>query len=268
MTEDVYTHGHHDSVLRSHRQRTAENSAAYLLPLLLPGVTVLDVGCGPGTITADFARLVAPGRVVGVDVAAEVVDEARIACAGLDNVELVVGDFRELDLGGPFDVVHAHQVLQHLKDPVGALRSMAALARPGGGVVAARDGIYSAFSWAPDEPRIDRWLATYFAVTRRNGAEADAGRFLLRWAQQAGLTDVTFSASVWTYATAELRAWWSDVWADRIGRVDGSALARQAVEYGIATAEELAAMAAGWRAWATNEDAVFVVPSGEILARV
>src|SRR5262245_25345231 len=51
--EETYTHGHHESVLRSHRWRTIENSAAYLLPYLSPGLDVLDVGCGPGTITID-----------------------------------------------------------------------------------------------------------------------------------------------------------------------------------------------------------------------
>lgn len=175
IESDVYTHGHYDSVLRSHRQRTAANSAAYLLPSLRAGLKVLDVGCGPGTITVDFATRVAPGRVVGVDIEARVLDEAREHARerGVDNVEFVAGDFRTLDLpGAPFDVVHAHQVLQHLKDPVGALRKMAALARPGGGLVAARDGIYSAFAWAPDDQRLDRWLAIYLAVTRRNGADA------------------------------------------------------------------------------------------------
>ena len=54
----TYTHGHAESVLRSHRARTAGNSAAYLLPLLRPTDRLLDVGSGPGTITADLARLV------------------------------------------------------------------------------------------------------------------------------------------------------------------------------------------------------------------
>src|SRR5438067_1113732 len=60
-SSDTYLHGHHDSVLRSHRWRTAENSAGYLLPRLAPDARVLDVGCGPGTITADLAARV-PGR--------------------------------------------------------------------------------------------------------------------------------------------------------------------------------------------------------------
>jgi ubiquinone/menaquinone biosynthesis C-methylase UbiE len=53
---DTYTHGHHDSVLCSHAWRTAGNSAAYLLGELHPGQRLLDVGCGPGTITLDLAR--------------------------------------------------------------------------------------------------------------------------------------------------------------------------------------------------------------------
>src|SRR5207237_10090881 len=66
---DTYTHGHHDAVLRSHRWRTAENSAAYLLPLLRPGSRLLDVGCGPGTLTVDLARRIAPGGAVGLALA-------------------------------------------------------------------------------------------------------------------------------------------------------------------------------------------------------
>lgn len=85
---DTYTHGHHESVLRSHTWRTAENSAGYLLDSLRPGTDLLDLGCGPGTITLDLAARVAPGRVLGVDVAADVIEqaEARRKEEGVDNV--------------------------------------------------------------------------------------------------------------------------------------------------------------------------------------
>jgi len=264
---DPYTHGHDDAVLRSHRWRTAANSAAYLLPRLRPGASLLDVGCGPGTLTADLAAHVSPGPVVGIDVTKKVVTEAleHVHGRGLSNVTILPGDVYSGSVpGAPFDVVHAHQVLQHLSDPVGALRAMAALAKPGG-VVAVRDGDYSAFTWFPADRRLDRWLEIYLEVTRRNGGEANAGRWLLKWALEAGLTDVVYSTSTWTFFRPEDKAWWSELWAERITR---TRLAEHAVEYGIASASELEEVAEGWRCWATRPDAVFMVPHGEVLARV
>src|SRR5919106_1649585 len=76
---NVYTHGHHESVLRSHTWRTAENSAGYLLPHLQPGMSLLDVGAGPGTITADLARLVEPGRTTALEANEPALDITRKA---------------------------------------------------------------------------------------------------------------------------------------------------------------------------------------------
>src|SRR5690349_10662611 len=131
----TYTHGHHESVLRSHRWRTAENSAAYLLPHLSSGATVLDIGCGPGTITADFATLVTPAKVTALEQTDAALDLARaeITRRGLVNVEFVTGDVHALSFADDtFDVVHAHQVLQHVGDPVTALREMRRVTKPGG----------------------------------------------------------------------------------------------------------------------------------------
>ena len=64
---DTYSHGHHESVLRSHAWRTAANSAHYLLEDLRSGQRLLDVRCGPGTVTIDLAIHVSPGLVVGID---------------------------------------------------------------------------------------------------------------------------------------------------------------------------------------------------------
>jgi ubiquinone/menaquinone biosynthesis C-methylase UbiE len=268
VPDDVYTHGHHDSVLRSHRWRTAENSAAYLLGHLTAGQRLLDVGCGPGTLTVDLARRVAPGGVIGVDVADDVVAEARHH-ADAEGVDVVfrAGDFRELGLEErSFDVVHAHQVLQHLQDPVGALAHMARLVAPGG-LVAVRDSDYAAFTWAPANPGLDRWLDVYHQVTSRNGAEADAGRHLLAWAHAAGFDDddVTYTTSTWTFATPADRAWWSDLWAERSV---ASSFAEQAVGYGIAGSDELDAIAAAWRRWGADPDAVLVILHGELLVRI
>jgi ubiquinone/menaquinone biosynthesis C-methylase UbiE len=263
---DVYTHGHHESVLRSHTWRTAANSAAYLLPHLRPGQRVLDIGCGPATITLELAELVAPGRVLGIDQSAEVLDapRAEAAALGLSNVELAVGDAYALDLpDDSIDVVHAHQVLQHLSDPVAALVEMRRVCAADG-VVAVRDADYAAMTWYPVDPRLDQWLALYQAVARSNSAEPDAGRRLRSWALAAGFTDVTSSASVWCFSASEERAWWASLWADR---VTSSRFAEQAVDRGLATAAELEDIAAGWRDWAEQPDGFFAVLHGEVLAR-
>lgn len=264
---NVYTHGHHESVLRSHRWRTAENSAGYLLELLEPGMHLLDVGCGPGTITMDLAELVGPqGRVTALERTEGALDLARQEAArrGATNVDFVVGNVQALDLADDtFDVVHAHQVLQHVDDPRLALREMRRVCRPGG-IVAARESDYAGFVWHPETAELDRWLEIYRRVARANDAEPDAGRRLLSWARAAGFEDVTPGSSTWCYATPEDRAWWGGLWADRV--VD-SDLARQAVAHGLASTDELAVVAAGWRDWAEQDDAWFSVLHGEIVAR-
>jgi SAM-dependent methyltransferase len=260
-----YTHGHAESVLRSHRARTAANSAAYLLPELRPTDRLLDVGSGPGTITADLARLVAEVVAVEIDDAAADLTRAELARQGVTNAVVVVSDVQDLELDDDaFDVVHAHQVLQHVADPVAALREMARVTRPGG-VVGVRDSDYAAFAWYPRLPGLDRWLALYQAAARANGGEPDAGRHLLAWAHAAGLGDVTASSSTWCFATPATRAWWGGMWADR---VTGTALGEQLLREGRATADELAAVADAWRAWAADPDGWVSVHHGEVVARV
>lgn len=263
MTPTRYTHGHADSVLRSHRWRTADNSCGYLLPFLTPGTRLLDVGCGPGTITADLAARVAPGQVIGIDTSPAVIAAAGTD-SGADNLSYAVGDVDHLAFADDrFDVVHAHQVLQHLSDPVSALREMRRVCRPGG-LVAARDADYAAMAWYPRLPELDDWMTLYQQVARNNGAEPDGGRHLRHWAHRAGFTEVTSSASVWCYAEESERQWWGGLWADRV--VD-SGVAQQALAAGLADAAELAALAAGWRSWAAHPDAWFAVLNGEILCR-
>lgn len=261
-----YTHGHQDSVLRSHRWRTAENSAAYLLPLLRPGMSILDVGCGPGTVTVDLAGRVSPGVAVGLDIATVVLEEAEAHAREREvtNVSFVQGDVRTAALdGAPFDVVHAHQVLQFLVDPVDALRAMGRMTGHGG-IVAVREGDWSTMTWAPDDPRLDRWLSIYRAVMARNGGDSTAGRRLPRWARLAGLRVGSYTTSTWTFATPAERTWWGELWADR---VVSSSFAGQAIAYGLTDDDELTGIADAWRTWAAEPDGVFVVTHGELIAR-
>jgi len=262
----TYTHGHHESVLRSHRWRTAENSAAYLLPSLKSGDTVLDVGCGPGTITADLATLVTPGRVTALEITDEALGLARteIERRGLTTVSFAVGDIHALDFpDDAFDVVHAHQVLQHVGDPVAALREMGRVTRPGG-IVAARDSDYAAFTWFPRLPELDEWLDLYERVARGNGGEPDAGRRLLSWAHAAGFSEVTASSSTWCFANPEDRAWWGGMWADRVQQSD---MARQALASGMATRSDLERISDAWLRWAADDDGWLSILHGELICR-
>ena len=262
----MYTHGHHESVLRSHRWRTAENSAAYLLPHLAPGASLLDVGSGPGTITVDLADRVSPGHVTALEAteAAVSLTRAEAERQGRMDLSYVVGDVHAMEFAdATFDIVHAHQVLQHVADPVKALAEMRRVCRPGG-FVAARDSDYAAFTWFPQLPELDEWLALYRRIARQNSGEPDAGRRMLSWTRAAGFTDVTTSATTWLFATPEDRAWWGGMWADRVVQSD---FARQAVDRGEATARDLRRMSDAWSAWANAGDGWLAILHGEILGR-
>ncbi len=262
---DTYTHGHSESVLRSHTWRTVENSAAYLTDHLTSGKRILDIGCGPGTISLDMARRVNPGEVVGIDMSAEVIDKATASIpTDATNVSFTQGSVYSLDFADDsFDIVHAHQVLQHLSDPVAALLEMRRVCRPEG-VVAVRDADYRAMAWAPADDRLDRWMNMYQAVARGNDAEPDAGRYLKGWAEEAGFSSITCSASIWCFADDEDQEWWGQLWA---GRVLDSSLAEQAIAAGIATQAELAEISTAFTEWISEPGAWFSVPHGEILAK-
>ena len=261
----VYTHGHHESVLRSHRWRTAQNSAAYLLPMLRREDHLLDVGAGAGTITADLAGLVTAVTAIEIGSAELELTRATAAARGVSNIDFRVADVHALEFGDDiFDVTHAHQVLQHIADPVRALREMARVTKPGG-IVAVRDSDYSGFCWWPRIPELDEWLDLYRTAARANGGEPDAGRRLLSWAREAGLTDVVATSSTWCYATPTDRAWWGGMWADRILN---SAIARQLVDSNQASATDLQRISQAWMDWAVCDDGWLSILHGEIICRV
>lgn len=258
-----YTHGHHESVLRSHTWRTLENSARYVVPFLTRGASVLDVGCGPGTITVEMAERVAPGHVIGIDAAATVVDTARSG-KRRKNLAFETGDVYELNFpDNTFDVVHAHQVLQHLHDPVAALREMRRVVKRNG-VVAVRDADYHAMTWFPEEPQLDAWMELYQQVARSNNAEPDAGRMLRSWAREAGFSGADVTADTWCFADRSSVDWWGSLWADR---TRFSSFADQARERGFATEATQNAIAEGWRSWMIEPDAYFIVPNTQLICR-
>ncbi|KAJ7608778.1 S-adenosyl-L-methionine-dependent methyltransferase [Roridomyces roridus] len=270
MANEQYTHGHHQSVLRSHSSRTAQNSCAYLLPSLKPDMHVLDIGCGPGTITLDLAKLVPQGHATGVEPSSEdTLQKARddAVQAGVNNITYALADAHALHFpDASFDVVHAHQVLQHVAEPIKALREMIRVTKQGG-FVAVRETDLDAMTWFPANDGVKLWHTTHDKVGRSNGGEPNAGRRLLSWALQAGLKreQVTATASTWCYTTPEELAWFSESWAER---VVSSSFAESALERGFVTQEGLYSMSQGWRDWGAQADAWFTMLHGEILCKV
>lgn len=261
-TAEHYTHGYAEAVLASHSMRTVENSFAYGSHLLRPGLRVLDLGCGPGTISVDIARHVAPGPVVAVDVDAGVLERARAIASEVNNLRFLQANAYQLGFpDDSFDLTHAHQVLQHLADPVAALREMARVTRPGG-TIAVRDADYAALSWYPELPKLEQWRTLYRSVARANGGEPDAGRHLLSWAHAAGPGQVEVHTSTWTFSAADGAAWWGQSWAQR---VKDASFATQAVSLGLASSADIAELSDAWLAWAADPDAIFVVPHTELL---
>ena len=268
--ENLYISGHSKSVLDWHSSRTAANSAAYLLGSIRPDMHILDIGCGPGTITADLAALVPQGSVIGIDLSPEVIEEARSMAAkrSMKNISFEVGDAHEI--GFPdhkFDVVHAHQVLQHISDPVQALREWQRLIKPGG-ILACREGDHgSSATFCPANQDITEYQNVYQKAARARSGEPNGGRHLVAWARAAGISrpNITATASVWCFSTPEERTYWSNMWVDRLTQ---SSLRDNFINGGFAAVTDIDRYINAWREWATEEDGWTAFVHGEILCHL
>jgi len=257
VRHEKYTHGHAPATLRQHAQRTADEAAAFLLPHLRAGMKLLDVGCGPGSITRGLAERLAPGQVVGLDLSKEALAGARrdAAARGLTNLQYEEGSVYQLRFAdGSFDVVYAHQVLQHLREREAALREMLRVVRPGG-FVAIRDVDWGTAAYWPRDPWIDRFIEVHHQTWYRNGGEPQMGRQLRALFNQAGVDDLQISAAVWCYATPDETTAWGEAYADRLLT---SPMGERPVEYGFATRAEIESMASAFRAWGAHPDATWM----------
>lgn len=266
----VYIGGHQPSVLRSHTWRTAENSAGYLLPYLKPDMHLLDVGCGPGTITLDFASRLSQGHVWGVDPSTSVIAQARHSAASrcITNVTFIVGDvfaLQDILKEQKFDVVHAHQVLQHVAEPKQAMLAMKSVLKPAG-ILAARETDFSAMAWYPLLPGLEDWRSTWQKVSRASGCNPDTGRESVALALQAGFSrdQITATAGAWCYSTPEEREWWGGLWAERALKSD---FAKKVVDGGFGTQQRLEEWSSAWSRWAAAEDGWFALLHGEVICR-
>lgn len=261
MTQAQYIHGYHNTVLASHQWRTAWNSAEYLLPHLNASQHLLDVGSGAGTITCDFVRLV--GKVTALEMNEEAIGitQSEAEHRGV-QMECAIGDIHALPFpDNTFDVVHAHQVLQHVGNPVQALKEMRRVVKPEG-IVAVRESDFSIYTWFPSDPKLDEWRDLYLKIARSNGGEPDAGRRLLDWAQKAGFASIKPGAFAWCFATPEERNYWGGMWEKR---VLSSKFSEQAKRHQ-STDQLLQDISDAWRRWKNAPNGWYMVPHGNIVA--
>ena len=185
--------------------RTAEKEGAFFLPHLRAGMRILDVGCGPGSITLGFAEAVAPGEVVGIDFQPSQVVQARAlsAARGIINARFEVADVYRLPFpDGAFDAVFANAVLWHLREPLRALAEMRRVLRPGG-IVGIRDCDWGGRIHTPMTPLLEEWYDLTVRIRQRNGGDPFMGRQHRRLLLEAGFVQPEASVSVWSAGTPE-----------------------------------------------------------------
>jgi SAM-dependent methyltransferase len=165
----------------------------------------LDVGCGAGDVSLLLASLVGPsGAVVGSDSDGVQLDLVRAECQrlGVTTVELVLEDVMELEVSGAYDVVYSRFVLEHLPDPLEALRRMWRAVRPGG-LLVAEDGDFLADFCEPPHPGFDFWQYAYQETLRRHGGDPLSGRLLHSRFREVGIADPQLEVVQHVYLTGE-----------------------------------------------------------------
>jgi SAM-dependent methyltransferase len=253
-------------VVQQHAQRTAEEAAAFLLPRLTPEMKLLDVGCGPGSITTGLAQHLTRGEVIGVDLGRETLERARRDAQerGIGNLRYEYADVYALPFpDDSFDVVYAHQVMQHLNERSQALVEMLRVLKPGG-LIALRDVDWGTAVYWPRSPWLDRFLDVHQQACRWVGGEPQMGRELKSLILASGISDCETTAAVWCYATPAETIAWGDAYADRLLT---SPMGERPIEAGLLTHSEVEAMADAFRTWAREPDAVWMFVHTAVLGR-
>ena len=204
-TAHKYTMGYSDEFLQLLDRRNAANSAAYLLPYLQPEMRLLDLGCGPGTITVGLSAAVGTGEVHGIDMEGSQIELAQSAAqaGSLANVTFHVGNALSLPFEDDFfDVVHAHAVIMHIPDTAGVLSEVKRVLKPGG-MFATRDLIGESSFIEPGSEGLREAWTVFTNLMRGNGGHPEIGKEMKGILLDAGFTDVRCSASFDSYGNAE-----------------------------------------------------------------
>jgi SAM-dependent methyltransferase len=206
LKSECYTPGHSQNAVEFMARRTLQSHGAFFLSHLTAGLSVLDCGCGPGTITRGIAERVHPGRVVGVDAAASQVEQAAADArnANLPNVRFQAADCYELPFeDASFDRVFSHALLEHLSDPLRALRELHRVLKHDG-VIGLCSPDWGGFLLAPPSSRLSDAIDAYMRLQTANGGDVHVGRKLGSYLAAACFDDVRMSARYECYDSPEL----------------------------------------------------------------
>ena len=193
----AYTPGYTKTASNFMALRAASSHAAFLLPYLRESSRLLDCGCGPGSMTCDFAEVVSPGHVTGIDREESQIKLARGRAEErqLANVSFTVGSIYDLPFpDSSFDIVFAHAIFEHLASPDAALKEIFRVLAPGG-LAAVRSPDWGGFIVVPDGPGIQTAINHYAELQIANGGDIHVGRKLPTLLRAAGFDDLTFSAT-------------------------------------------------------------------------
>ncbi|GKS57426.1 hypothetical protein YTPLAS18_09530 [Nitrospira sp.] len=206
MQAETYTPGYSRVAVEYMLQRSIESHGQFFCPYLVPGVSVLDCGCGPGSITLGIGALVAPGRVVGIDAELSQAREASTAAiqGNAANVKFCAAGVYSLpftDAG--FDRVFSHALFEHLADPLRALRELFRVLTPGGIIGVCTPDWGGRIVSPPSEP-MEQAIRTVNRVQTQNGGDVQVGRKLSRYLSAAGFVGVQPSARYECYPSADI----------------------------------------------------------------
>ena len=265
--QGAYSVGYDAATIDFFHRRRAVSHAAFVMPYLQPGMTLLDCGCGPGTMTHDFAAIVAPADVVGVDIEPNQLRSTRARATGqvASNLCFAAADLYILPFAEKtFDVVFLHGVLEHLQNPVEALIEVRRVLRDGG-IAAARHADFGGFLLEPAETPLDQFAPLFERLMIHNGGDPKAGRHQVRWMQEAGFEVLSVSASYdcWTATPEETRRN-ADFLAALVGR---SEFASQLIEAGLTDHDTLIRVSEGFTEWGKYSHAFAAEAWGEAVAR-
>ncbi|KAI3405890.1 hypothetical protein KGF56_001109 [Candida oxycetoniae] len=272
MTNDqvYYSKGFDKTKSDTHSWRNVENSSKFVTSVLKPNFKVLDVGCGPGTITIDFARnyLNQGGSIIGVEPTKELIDLANETRAktvpDLKNIEFTLGSIYKLPFEeNTFDLVHAHQVVVHLQDPIAALAELKRVTKPGG-YVCVKDGDIETSIISPPKYEI---LVDYYILTAKNAVSTDirAGRNLRGKAIIAGYEakNITTSVSNWLLADdSAAKQNWAKLFINRIANNKDEVMFRDDNEKDQAAKREVIEK---WKEWQNDENGLLELLHFEII---